>query len=64
MPSLIILRGPMGSGKSEVGGYLRGKLEDSAELNLDLNADSEVPYLDQVLGSCPHPLLQKITELP
>lgn len=50
MPRLIILRGPMGSGKSKIGEYLRGKLEDSAELNLDLNADSEIPFIDEVLG--------------
>jgi hypothetical protein len=50
MPSLIILRDPMGSGKSEIGKYLRGKLTDSAELDLDLNADSEVPSFDEALG--------------
>ena len=50
MPRLIILRGPMGSGKSKIGEYLKGKLEDSAELNSDMNANSEIPFLDQVLG--------------
>lgn len=40
----------MGSGKSEIGKYLRGKLTDSAELDLDLNADSEVPSFDEALG--------------
>jgi tRNA uridine 5-carbamoylmethylation protein Kti12 len=50
MSRLIILRGPMGSGKSEIGEYLRGKLADSAKLDLDVNANSEVLSLDDVLG--------------
>jgi dephospho-CoA kinase len=47
---LIILRGPMGSGKSEVGRYLREKLKGSAKLDLDINANGEVSSLDEVLG--------------
>jgi len=47
---LIILRGPIGSGKSEVGQYLREKLKGSAKLDFDINANREVSSLDEVLG--------------
>ena len=40
----------MGSAKTKIGEYLRGNLEDSAELDLDLNADSKISSLDEVLG--------------
>lgn len=50
MPRLIILRGPMGSGKTSVGKYLKEKLPDSAGLDLDLNANDEVISLNEVLG--------------
>ena len=50
MACLIILRGPMGSGKSAVGKSLRRKLVDSVELDLDLNANGEVVSLNEVLG--------------
>jgi hypothetical protein len=39
----------MGSGKSAVGKYLRGKLEDSVQLDLDLNANGEIVSLDEAL---------------
>ena len=51
MPRLIILRGPMGSGKTSVGKYLRDRLEDSDELDLDLIANSEIS-LDVGKGKC------------
>ncbi|MFL6316273.1 MAG: hypothetical protein ACJ72X_07355 [Nitrososphaeraceae archaeon] len=51
MPRLIILRGPMGSGKTPVGKYLRGRLEDSDGLDLDLIANSEIS-LDVGKGKC------------
>jgi shikimate kinase len=50
MACLIILRGPTGSGKSAVGKYLRRKLVESVELDLDLNANGEVVLLNEVLG--------------
>lgn len=40
----------MGSGKSEIGEYLRSRLADSAKLDLDLNANLEVPLLYNILG--------------
>jgi shikimate kinase len=49
MPNLIILRGPMGSGKSTIGKYLREKLDDSYRLDLDRNADNEIEFLDEAL---------------
>jgi len=49
MPNLIILRGPMGSGKSTIGKYLREKLGDSYRLDLDRNADNEIEFLDVAL---------------
>jgi predicted ABC-type ATPase len=49
MSYLIILRGPMGSGKTVVSQYLRGKLEDSDTLDLDVNANDPIENLDKVL---------------
>ncbi|PWU81007.1 MAG: hypothetical protein DLM72_09300 [Candidatus Nitrosopolaris wilkensis] len=50
MKNLIILRGPMGSGKTEVGQYLRGALEDSVLVDLDLNANGPLESIDEALG--------------
>lgn len=50
MMHLIILRGPMGSGKSAIGMYLNEVLEDSILLDLDLNANGPVQDIDKVLG--------------
>jgi shikimate kinase len=49
MSYLIILRGPMGSGKTVVAQYLRGELEDSDTLDLDVNANDPIENLDKVL---------------
>lgn len=40
----------MGSGKTEVSQYLRGELEDSDILDLDVNANDPIENLDKVLG--------------
>ena len=40
----------MGSGKTKIGEYLRGKLAESAKLDLDVNANSDILSLDDVLG--------------
>jgi shikimate kinase len=50
MKLLIILRGPMGSGKTKVGLYLLEALEDSALLDLDLNANGPIQSIDEALG--------------
>jgi hypothetical protein len=50
MKRLIILRGPMGSGKTKVGLYLLEALEDSALLDLDLNANGPIQSIDESLG--------------
>ena len=47
---LVLLRGRMGSGKTEIGQYLRGALEDSVLMDLDLNANGHVESIDEVLG--------------
>lgn len=47
---LIILRGPMGSGKSALGLYLKEVLEDSILLDLDLNANGPVQHINEALG--------------
>jgi thymidylate kinase len=50
MMYLIILRGPMGSGKSAIGRYLNEVLEDSILLDLDLNANGPVQDINNALG--------------
>jgi shikimate kinase len=50
MSYLIILRGPMGSGKTKVSQYLRGALEDSDTLDLDVNANVPIEILGKVLA--------------
>jgi predicted kinase len=49
MPFLIILRGPMGSGKSFIGSHLRNKFPDSTRLDLDVNANQEIENLSEVI---------------
>jgi predicted ABC-type ATPase len=49
MPLLIILRGPMGSGKSYVGSHLRSKFPGSVRLDLDINANQEVQNLLEII---------------
>jgi shikimate kinase len=50
MACFIILRGPMGAGKSEVAKYLAKALEDSFLLDLDLNANCPIQGLNEALG--------------
>jgi tRNA uridine 5-carbamoylmethylation protein Kti12 len=50
MKRLIILRGPMGSGKTKAGLYLLEALEDSALLDPDLNANGRIQTIDESLG--------------
>jgi shikimate kinase len=50
MARFIILRGPMGAGKSKVGKYLAKALDDSFLLDLDLNANCPIEGLNEALG--------------
>ena len=50
MKLLIILKGPMGSGKTKAGLYLLEALEDSTLLDLDLNADGPIQSIGKALG--------------
>ncbi|MDQ6863061.1 MAG: AAA family ATPase [Thermoproteota archaeon] len=49
MKRLIILKGPMGSGKTIVGLYLSEALEDSTLLDLDLNVDFIIQSIGEAL---------------